>query len=329
MRWLILLTLLFATAPNLTWAQISGPTDFSNLVTNQTATEVFLEFQPEFPEPGSTFTVRVNDYALVEQAIGYRWYIDGKILPEATNRRLQTFTAVEANQEMKIEVGIITAGGRETRFSRTLKPMHLDIIIEPQTRIPAFYRGRALPSAFSTVNAVALVNGGEVDPRNLSFTWNLDNKVLEDGVIFGRPTVSFKMPQGQAAILSVTISDRSGMSLARKVWQIPVLEPRLFFYEINPSLGLKPRRLTSPTHIIGPVLNLRAEPFYLDLNTFNNPDHLEWKLDGQPIELAGGNPYDLTLSPTPGTRGTSRLELHVRNLTQLLQGVKGQIMITN
>lgn len=296
-----------------------------NLIYGQQALTIDLD--PAYPAPGQTFTAKANDYALPIQGNGLRWMVDGKPLASAENQRTITLTAKEVGEMTTIELIVDLPGGGTSRVTKQIEPVYLDIVIEPQTRTPAFYRGRALPSIGSTVNATAIVNGNEMAPSALIYTWRLNNEALEGGAVRGNNTVSFTMPRGQFATLGLTINRADGSTLSQRLFSLRTAEPRLAFYEVSPLYGLTTKTIKDTLPLVGSSLSVRAEPYYLDLLTYNDPDHLEWKIDGVINRNPSQNPYEVTIAQT-GVSGASSVNFHVRNTTQVLQGAQGGFRLT-
>lgn len=285
-----------------------------------------IDLEPLFPAPESTFTASINDYALPVQGVGIRWYVDGKELTDFTNVRTITLTNKKLGEKTTIKAEIPLPGGSAVNVVKIVTPVYLDVIIEPQTRIAAFYAGRALPSVGSTVNATAILNGSN-SSGNLLYTWRLNNTVLEGGSVRNKDTVTFTMPQGPYATLSLEVRTGEGEAIARRIFDITNHKPELVFYEVNTLYGLKQKALIGDTPLVGSSMTIRAEPYFLDVTTYNNPDHLEWKIGGTKTVNTSINPYEITLA-SQGGGGSTAIDFHVRNTVQLLQGAQGNFSVS-
>lgn len=303
-------------------ASLSAQTD---LLYSQQA--LSIDLAPLFPGPEESFTATINDYSLPRQGSGIRWFVDGNLVPEAKNERSLSLTAKKAGSATKIEVVVDFADGKSVRNAVTVNPVWLDVIIEPQTRVPAFYSGRALPSSGSTVNATALINGGATTPGNLMYTWRVNNQVLNGGSVRGKNNVSFTMPQGQYATLNLEVRSVSGETIARRIFDIQSAKPDISFYEVSTLYGMNERAITGTLPLIGSSLTVRAEPYHLALETFNRPDHVEWKIAGVRYPNSSNNPYEVTLA-TQGGSGRSSINFHVRNTVQVLQGAQNSFTVS-
>lgn len=286
-----------------------------------------IDLEPAYPSPGENFTAKANDYALPTQGNSIRWVVDGKPLPEGDNVRTINLTAKGSGEATVLELIVDLPSGGVSRVSKRIEPVYLDIIIEPQTRTPAFYRGRALPSIGSTINATALINGGALPSSGLIYTWRLNNQALEGGAVRANNTISFTMPRGEFATLGLNVSRPDGTTVAQRLFSIRNTAPTLAFYEVSPLYGLTTRAIVDSLTLTSASLSVRAEPYYLDLATYNNPDFLEWKIDNVINPNPSVNPYEVTIAGA-GVSGSSRINFHVRNLTQVLQGTEADFRVT-
>lgn len=300
---------------------------FNNMVGNQALS---IELSPAYPSPEETFTAAINDYALPVSSTGIRWYVDGKLDESALNERKISTTTKSVGKKTTIEAVLSLSNGGEVSVKRIINPAYLDIIIEPQTRTPAFYKGRALPSIESLINATAIINGNEITPSNLIYAWRLDDQVLSGGALRSKNSVVFSMPRGRSVTLSLDVKDQAGETLARRVIDLPSVSPDLSFYATSPLFGLTTKALFGTTPFIGNSLSIRAEPYYLDLRTFNNPDLTEWKLNGIRSFADASNPFEITLAKNENMSqsGNTTVNFHVRNTTQFLQGAESNFTIS-
>jgi hypothetical protein len=291
------------------------------------AQSLTIDLEPAFPVPEQVFIATLNDYSLPIQGAGIRWFVDGELLAESRNERSIELVAPILGESVTLEAVIDIQGGGSLTARQVIEPVYLDIIIEPQTRTPAFYQGRALPSIGSQINATAIVNGNKISPNELLYTWRVNNDAIESGSVRGKNTVSFTMPRGRAATLSLEVRRVSGETLARRLFSLTNSTPRLRFYEKNTLLGASTKAVRDTLAIIGNSVTVRAEPYYLDLNTYNDPDHIEWTIDNNRVSNPGTNPYEAELTKA-SLGGSSLIEFHVRDTSQVLQGANDGFRIS-
>ena len=284
-----------------------------------------ITIKPSFPEPGETVTANVSSYAQMVKGSNFIWILDGIEVPNSKNKNSVTFTAGEDNVAQKLSAVFQTPDGRQVVADFDFLPRYLDIIIEPQTHVPSFYLGRPLPSVGSLVNATFLISGVE-SYSDLLFTWRMGREVVSEGAVRGMNYVSFETSLDPNIILTVEARDTNGEMVASEIVSIPSAEPFIKFYESNALLGLANKPVNGALTMLGNIATLRSEPYYLDSRTYNEPDLLEWKVDGVLYPNQNQNPYEVTLEKNSAT-GRSQLNFHVRDLSQLLQGARGGVGI--
>lgn len=279
-----------------------------------------LEKSPLYPDPYASVRISLNDYSSDASGSAIQWRIGGVAQPELANQRTITLPTGKAGVSVRVEAILTTPNGQTITVAESVTPQYLDIVIEPQTRVPNHYTGRALPSTGSTVNATALFGENGGGTTLYTYTWRLNNTVLLGGPVRGQKQASFVMPEG-SALLEVTIQDTDGTMLGSKSIELVNSTPFLHFYSINSLYGMSRRPVGDSLTLIGNNTTVRAEPYYLDLQTYNNPDLAEWSLSNGLGGTRGQNPYDLTLIRTASGQSES-VSFHVRNLTDILKGAQ-------
>ncbi len=314
-RALFLLTLLIFAAP------VSAQLDTSFL-----GAQTSLTISPEFPHPGEKTTISFTNYGSSLYNAEIIWRLNDEVVANATNQREVEFIAGEVGDTDIVTVSIIRNSGALQSYSVEIQPTYVDIILEPQTRTPDFYEGRALPSIGSVINATVLVYDGTLRKGDYVYTWRLNNKVLENGPIRGTNQVSFDTPRGSKATLHVEVAGLDGNILGRRAIYFKSVYPELAFYESNALHGQSHTAITDSLVLIGTAATIVAEPYNLDIRTYNNPDINEWEINNTIQSNNNSNPYLITIQKV-SEGGTSKVSFHVRSTSELLQGVEDDIRI--
>ncbi len=318
MRFLLLL-LLFWAGTGSAQAQITGAGFLE--------TSLALELQPSLPSPFESYTVNLNNYSSDFYGAQIQWYINDKVVGDSFNKQSLNLNARGNGTSDVIKAVLKNSNGGSQTVTATVKPLYLDIIVEPQTHVPDFYAGRALPSVDGTVNLTALVEGTAAKTSEYIYTWQVNSKVLEGGPLRGRNEIAFILSQDSLSFVSLLVSKIDGTPIAKRVVSIPAVAPKLIFYEVSTLYGLEPRAITESFSLIGNSATLRAEPFFLSSQVFNNPNIITWSVAGEDIGIPSSNPYDITLQKT-GFPGTTDLGFHVRSTDLLLQGASKNISVS-
>lgn len=286
---------------------------------------VELGLEPAFPEPNEEVLVTLENLIGNNSAATISWLVDGDLVTGTENSRNITVLSPALGETLTVSAVLTLPSGQTQRITRTIEPRYLDIIIEPQTHVPSFYTGRALPSAGSMVNVTALIFGVDTPRESLLYTWRVNGQVLGGGPQRSGFKTSFEMPQDLRTLLSVEVSSLDGEVLGRASELLLSARPELHFYENHTLYGLQ--SLTLDDRFLGGAsASIVAAPYYLDSRVYNNPDVLEWELDGRDVETNFRNPYEIVLS-TNESAGSSRLDLRIQSTTQFLQGVRGSVQV--
>lgn len=291
------------------------------------ASQENLVIEPRSPEPGDTVTVTLYHYTRYIFNSDIVWELNGEVVANSNNQREIEFEVGELGERSEIVVSIIRSSRVVESFAVVLVPTYIDVVLEPQTRVPDFYKGRAVPSVGSRINATALVNNGRLLEGDLVYTWRVAGKILEGGPIRGTNKVSFDTPRGRDIILSLRINTASGDLVGERSFIFPSTRPELVFYESNALHGISSTAIVSTLRLLGNATTIVAEPYYLDIRTFNNPDIKEWKVDNEPQFNVGANPYIATIQKVDEV-GQSEVSFHVRSTTEFLQGAADNIKVT-
>jgi hypothetical protein len=282
--------------------------------------------EPTYPAPHSTFSAKIDDYALTSQTTSISWKINGSTTADTNQRKIE-IEAGEAGKPITIEATLGLNGNQSLVLKKTITPVYLDIIVEPQTRTPAFYLGRGLPSIDSRVNLKAILSGINIPTKDLVYSWQVNDRYLEGGPLRARNSASITVPRGSYFLVSLKITNLAGEELIKQTLRLPSVKPEIHFYEKSALYGINPKSLESLS-LTGNSATITAEPYYLDKETYNEPSILEWTVDGKKSAIPADNPYEITLARPAGEgRGVSKIEFHVRSLAQLLQGAEGALRI--
>lgn len=313
-----LLLFLLLAAPTVSVAQV-----FNEDLLNK---NLFLEAVNPYPKPHSTVEVKINDYSYGRSVTGISWSVNGEVMQSAANQRTVFVSVGEAGTVASVSATVTNDNNSTDTVTLQLRPFYVDIVIEPQTRVPSFYKGRSLPSNGSQVTASVLLNGITTGTENFTYTWEVNGKPIDGGAVRGKNKAVFSVPQGREFDLGVSITDLGGVLVARRVIGIPSVEPQIHFYENSALYGVGYRSLQNLI-LSGETATVRAEPYYLDSITFNNPEHLVWKIDALTTQNPSNNPYEITISRFSDSRRGSTVGFEVRSLSNLLQGTEGSLMV--
>ncbi len=316
---LLYIPLVYAlVAPTVGNAQIPQPAAPSSV----------LVLSPRYPEPGEQVTVSLNDYSINTAGAQIQWFIDGSEIVEAKNERSINVTAGTLGSTMRIQTITTLTNGVQIPIQVDITPVRVDMLIEANTLTPPFYRGRSVPAEGSTVQVTAIpFVGDSSNPESFSYTWRVQDRVIGGGSRFGKNSITFSSGFGKNILVSVDIYDTKGTLVTSDSIVVPLVKPELYFYEVNPLRGVIPLAIQDRFIFVGDEIRVRAEPYFLDASLLSQNPFIEWKLDNRTVQNPSADPQEITLRKE-GDRGSFTLEFHIRNLRQLLQGIKKSVTIS-
>ncbi len=313
---------LLPLSPCVSYAQVG--VDINNI----TGTGVTIDLEPQYPNPQDTVTATIDDYSMNTTGATISWYFDGLSVPTATNLRTITFTAPRVDTVMNIVARLTFPDGRTLESKRIIKPLYLDLIIEPQTYTPTFYQGRALPTKGSLVyiNALLQTRNGPVDSSKYSYTWTLNTRSVYGGAKKGSSWAEITVPHGLANVITVAIQNNQGTTVARKLFTLPTVNMEVQFYELSTLLGLSTRAITEGVTLAGNSTSIKAIPYYLDTRAVNAYLFTQWSINNQKIQTENSDPFEINLSK--GVAGNAVIGFKIRNVRELLQSDERTFNVT-
>ena len=303
-------------------AQVGGD------LTGITGDGLSIMLDPQYPNPQDQVTATIDDYSMNNTGATITWFFNGLSAPTVTNLRKITFTAPPVGTTMNIVARLRFPDGRTIETKRSITPLYLDLIIEPQTYTPTFYQGRALPTKGSLVyiNALLQTKNGPVDSSQYSYTWSLNNKSVYGGARTGGNWAEITVPHGHTNLITVAVQNRNGTTVARKLFTLPTVPVEVHFYEINTLLGLSTRAITNGIILAGNSTSIKAVPYYLDTRAVNGNLFTQWSVDNTAVRTENSDPFEINLNR--GVSGNTVVKFKIRNLNELLQSDERSFDVT-
>lgn len=315
---------IFTLATPLVQAQFSSFTNPTTGTSNGSG--AYLQVLPQYYEPNSTVSVELNSYSINTNGATIQWFVDSTAQPNFQNEHTLQLTTGELGTSQTVRAILTQASGIQIPLATTITPIRVDMLVEADTLTPAFYRGRSLPTSGSAVRVTALpFTGTNQDPSQFSYSWQVGEDAINGGSSRpGENSVTFTPSFDTSPKVQVTIFDSEGAIVATRSIRVPIVEPELHFYEINPLRGIQTTALDADYIFQGSEMQVRAEPYYMSRGLQAEDLHIAWKINNRSISNPSTDPQQISLR-RQGDMGMFTLEFEIRNLNQLLQGIKDDI----
>jgi hypothetical protein len=286
-----------------------------------------LLLQPKLPEPNSEVNVSLDAYTMNTAGAKISWFIDGVEIAERANARSITVTTGELGEEMTVSAQVQQGGGGGFTVRSNIVPGAVDLVLEAETYVPPFYRGRALPSADATVRVVAVPHiAGTTDPRTLTYLWEYNGGVLLGGPVRGEQSVELEASRFSGGYIRVVVSNSDGENVAENAIFIEAMNPEIHFYEENPLRGLSELAIKDSLSLIGEETTIHGEPYFFGSDLFRDKTTFDWKIDGAAVTSANADPHTITLRRAGGG-GSARIQVRALGATPIPQFVDGSFRI--
>ncbi len=301
---------LFVCIPIIASAQIPGSASASLVV------------EPTFPEPESEVTVSLDAYSMDTVGATISWYIDSKQVVSSKNERSIVVRTGALGKKTSVSAQVIMQNGPTFTTRRDIIPAVVDLIIEADTYVPAFYRGRALPSGESRIRAIAIPHtGGALSPSSLTYKWEYGGGVLQGGPVRGKQSIELTMSRFSDNVLTVTVIDNSGQSIAQKSLSLNPSNTELHFYEDNPLRGLHERAINDTFTLIGDETTITGEPYYMQTDLSPRTATFTWSINGETSTYQNPDPNTITLRRSGGG-GSAAIELKALTTAKIPQYIR-------
>lgn len=292
---------------------------------------VSLDLDPRFPPPESEVKAKASVIGINPLTAGFEWHLNGKPINEASGRGKNEFTfktgAIGTTYNIKVFViGEPPLSGQASLVFRT---SDLSLVWSANTRVPKWYKGKALavPESRIKVSAIPtfLSDGLREDPGNLAYRWFLDDDLINESSGVGRQNFEFNanfLPDNSYRVKVAIENDDKTIKNEKTIF-IRTFYPAILVYQIKPLEGIRANSAIKDVVAgrYGDILDFIAETFFT-VNSDKNPE-FKWEVGGKEPTGSPKEKNILTLTTDqnspPNTNITVSLENQERPLENLLK----------
>ena len=303
---------------------LSGSTAYAQLGMPGFDHAVTLLLSPNQPEPGETVGISAESPIVDLTRSTLEWRADGKIIGSAVGLTHITVTAGPLGSVTTVSLSVAGPDGSILKTSTDITPARIDLIYDSNSYIPPFYRGRALPSAGTTVRVVAIphftgVARTEPAPSDVSYVWKRNGRILSNLSGYGAGNIRVPAPALYSSdTLSVDATTRDGRGSAHVDMTVPSVTPFLLLYEDHPLFGITMFHALQKNEVIPDTeMTFAAEPYFADAR--NADDHVltyTWRVNNELVTSTSSEQSKLTISGGK-TGGDAQIALSLNHLTNI------------
>jgi len=296
---------------------------------------ITINLSPENPRPESTATVILQSFSIDLDATLITWTINGKKSSSAVGQKSFSFNTGKLGSVSRVDVSATSPGISITR-SIIVRPADVSLLWEADTYTPPFYRGKALHSYNGSFRVTAIpemigANGKKIDAKDLIYTWKKNGLVVADSSGYGKnqfiSSQTSYLREGEDITVEVS-APRDSIVASRSITIKPVV-PKILFYEKNGLYGtLYGSALGSRFSLNQDEITIGAEPYFFSASSKSSSNiSYSWKLNSSNVPSFTGE-NEITLRRDSDSAGRSNLSVVVQNQNKVLQGAKGDILIS-
>jgi hypothetical protein len=295
----------------------------------QTFAEESISSSPEIPRIGQPVTINVYSDSINLNLQKITWYTNDKFFKEGVGEKEIIFKN-NTDNNTKIKAVITKSDNSKIELSTQISPAEIDLIIEPLSYVPPFYKGKSSfieqGTFFATVVPNIKINGKKIESKNIFYKWVKDGVVI--GSLSGVGQDSIKIT-GSIPIMDIEL-EVSAYSfpekelLAEDSIFVETNEPKVLFYEKNPLYGILYNKTVSDGYYIGErnELNVVAEPFFFDFlkNTDDKAEYV-WEINNTKATSSLNKNELLLIQQSDKIKGNSNISVNVSNIKRTFQEI--------
>ncbi|MDB4984525.1 MAG: seg [Patescibacteria group bacterium] len=300
-------------------ANATIPSDLSSYDSSTNASDIDASVSPENPGAFTTVTVTLDSNIVDLRRYMITWFVDGKSVGSGIGKYTLISKTKGYGQPTSIRAAIALGTGTITK-DVLLAPQDMTMMWEAtDSYVPPFYQGKKLPGRESIIKIVAIPNfvskGSALNPANAVYNWMRNGNVVENASGYGNDYLLIKQNKLNASEqIQATASDQGGDAQSTATITVPLFDPKILFYAIDPTTGIRSALAQTSIYFTTPSATIVAEPYGFSVAR-NNPNNLSlsWTMNDNPVSISDTrHQTDLNLQ-NPGTAGESSIGLSITN----------------
>ena len=314
------------------------PIAYAQLTLSGESSDLSIIVSPNAPAPGATVNLSVESSILDTTDSTITWYRGNTVIATGIGASTASVTLGALGTETDVSVRLQTPDGTTAASTIAIIPTEVDLLIDSDSYVPPFYKGRALPSAGTSLRLQAIAHlkrpGGSIVPASdIIYTWKQNGRVV--GNVSGRGKASVILPSPTLygrSVIEVDVSSSDNTLSGSASITIPSTEPVLTLYEDSPLLGITYyRALGAQTAIPDTEMTFAAVPYFAQIASPNDQRlAYAWTVNGSPVRASASDPSEVTLNASK-SNGDATVGLGITHSTNIYLSENGSwsIMLGN
>lgn len=294
--------------------------------------DVDITIIPENPEPYQNVTIKLVSYATDLNKALIEWRSGSSTILSGYGKISYSFKVFGPNTTTIFDVKITPAGSFGSITKRvSISPSEIGLLWEAvDGYTPPFYKGKSFISRESRLKVVAIPNTNTIKSGtgNISYVWKSNYKTIQNASGYNKSSYVFKNdPLNKTEEITVIASSVDGKYTATKTIDIPIVSPKIIFYEKSPTEGiLYNKALSENTFIKEGEMTIVAVPYFLAMEGKEGLFDYKWKINGKSVATPSTK-NEITIKPS-SRGGYAIIGFTMENIRELFQKVTGQLKLS-
>lgn len=296
----------------------------------QSGGNAFITLTPPSPSPNEEVTAEFRGFSFDINTSRITWTKNGSISLSGTGAKIFKFRTGAIGKKEILSATARTIDGKEITATAEFLLGDIDIVWKTNTTIPPEYKGKALPSPFSSITITAIPHfssGGAVSSSgDLEFEWFFDGRKEGDASGIGKNI--FQTNVGSSPVsrqITLKVKNTAKDISFEKNISIPVRSPEVFLYEERPlegpHIGLALSQLTLRA---SESKTFRAVPYFFPKE---DAPFLSYEWIQNTKEKNPSPSYLFELSTKEAGSQTINLEVTIKNTKHTIQQALAKLII--
>ncbi|MBI2054691.1 MAG: hypothetical protein HYT39_01175 [Candidatus Sungbacteria bacterium] len=283
--------------------------------------DVNLSSDPESPRPLENVEISARSFLSDLNTAQLRWLYNGKEVAKGRGLNTIEINAGPAGKRNLVALAVTFPNGREVKGSLSFITSDISFYWWADTYAPAWYPGKALPTAGATIHIQARPSFPDAVSQSFTYTWLINDEVVRAASGPGKSIFNYTVPLPPIPpdAVSVRVSNLSGTIANEAVFTLPAANYELLAYEEVPLQGINAASvLHQRDYPAGKTLDILLEPFFVPKTALTTLKY-EWNLNGRAIPMGGvTEPRKFMLNSKSDATGVQRLSVSLQDTRQKL-----------
>ncbi len=293
-----------------------------------------LSLSPAIPTTNSSVTIAAQSPFDDLRSATLTWVVNGKKILSGVGEKTITIPTGALGTKSIVGVSATLPDGSTAGSQTIIHPGEIDLLFDADSFVPPFYRGRALPSAGTTLRLQAItrfknMDGSLIPDAAIDFKWKRGGQALMGVSGKGKSSISIPAPSlFSSDTISVEARSLDGEFSATARQPVSDTDPVVILYEDHPLFGvLYENAMGAQKNIFTSETVLAAVPFFADAFSPEDPSlQYAWRVNGASVPATSTKKSEIVIG-SASTGGTASVTLDIAHAQNYFMNAHGSTVL--